>query len=144
MYEHLGKTLLCKAYYKKAKDGVHIVCYDKDNQYCDISHNSIETAFAYDRNGKETELFFEGDGIEKVLRELVEGNWFMGVCVGETVLPITEYLYADINYHYNGEQYYAIGKQIQETCECYIVYYANNRKRYVPKDCCEFVKGGAE
>lgn len=141
MYEHLGKTLLCKAYYKKASDGVYIVCYDKDNQYCDISHKEIETAFAYDLHGKETELFFEGDGVEKKLRELTEKH-FVGVCVGETLLPITEYLYADTDYHYNGEAYYTIGKQIQETCECYIVYYANNRKRYVPKDCCEFLKGG--
>ena len=143
MYEHLGKILLCKAYYKKVKDGVHIVCYDKDGLVC-TGYNSIEAAFAYDRNGKETELEFVGDGIEKVLHELVEGNWFTGVCVGETVLPITEYLYADVDYHWNGEQYYAIRKQIQETCECYIVYFANNRKRYVPKDCCEFLKGGAE
>lgn len=143
MYEHLGKTLLCKAYYKKAKDGIHIMCYDKDGQFCS-DFNKIEKAYAYDRHGEETELFFEGDGVEKKLRELIEGNWFAGVCVGETVLPITEYLYTDVNYHYNGEEYYTIGKEIRETCECYIVYYANNRKRYVPKDCCEFLKGGDE
>ena len=142
MYEHLGKTALCKAYYKKVNDGVHITCYDKDGLFC-TDFNKIEKACAYDRHGKETELFFEGDGVEKKLRELTEKR-FVGVCVGEIVLPITEYLYADTDYHYNGEEYYTIGKSIRDACECYIVYYANNRRRYVPKDCCEFLKGGAE
>ena len=141
MYEYLGKTLLCKAYYKKAKDGVHIICYDKDGRSCWESHNPIEKAYAYNRHGEETELFFEGDGVEKKLYELT-GKHFVGVCIGEIVLPIIELLYADTNYHYNGEEYKVICKQIQKTCECFVVYYANNRKRYVPKLFCEFMKGG--
>lgn len=140
MYEHLGKKALCKGYYKKVNDGVHITCYDKDGQVC-TDLNKIEKACGYTKTGEEKELYFEGDGIEKVLRELKE-DWFTGVCVGETLIPITEYLYTDTNYHYNGEEYYVIGKSIREACECYIFYYANNRKRYVPKDYCEFWKGG--
>ncbi len=143
MYEHLGKKVLCKAYYKKASDGVHIICYDKDGMSCLESHKPIETACAYNRHGEETELNVEGDGLEKVLRELTD-MWFVGICVGETILPITEYLYADTNIHWNGSENKVICKAVQETCDCYIVYYANNRKRYVPKDCCEFWKEGAE
>ena len=142
MYEHLGKKVLCKGYYKKVNDGVHIVCYDKDGQFC-TDFNKIEKACGYTKTGKEKELYFEGDGIGKVLRELKE-DWFTGVVVGETFLPITEYLYTDTDYHYNGEEYYTIGKSIRKADECYIVYFANNRKRYVPKDCCEFWKGGVE
>lgn len=138
MYENLGKKILCKAYYKKARDGVHIICYDKDGASCLVSNKPIENACAYDRHGQEIELDFEGDGVEKVLRELTE-EWFTGVCVGETILPITEYLYSDTNIHWNGSESKVICKSIQETCDCYIVYYANNRKRYVPKDWCEFM-----
>ena len=142
MYEHLGKKVLCKAYYKKAHDGVHITCYDEDGLFCSTSQKPIATAFAYDRHGKEAELCFEGDGVEKILHELIEKH-FVGVCVGEKTIPITEYLYSDTNWDWIGREYKEIGKEIKDACECYVVYYANNRKRYVPKDYCEFMKGGA-
>ena len=140
MYEHLGKTALCKGYYKKVNDGVHITCYDKDGRFC-TDYNKIEKACGYTTTGEEKELFFEGDGIEKVLREFAEKK-FVGVCVGEVILPITEYLYTDTDFYWNGEEYKVIGKAIQQSCECYIIYYANNLKHYVPKEYCEFLKGG--
>ena len=129
MYEHLGKTALCTAFYKKIKDGICI----------EWSGEEGDPAFVI-RNGTKGEtLYFEGDGVIKTLYNLVNKK-FIGVCVGEIVLPITELLFADINdYPY----YPYIGKEIKQSCECYIIYYANNMKHYVPKDCCEFLKGGA-
>lgn len=137
MYKHLGHKVLCTAYYKKIHDGVHIICYDKDGMFC-TDMNEVEKACGYTRNGTEKELFFEGDGIGKELYELKRKD-FCGVCVGEIVLPITEFLYSDTDYHYDGSEYKAIGKSVRNTCECYIIYYANNRKRYVPKEFCTFI-----
>ena len=140
MFEHLGQKVSCSAYYKKIHDGVHIRCYDKDGRFCN-EVDKAEKACAYNSKGEEKELSFEGDGVNKVLYELANKE-FNGVIVGETRLLVVEYLYTDIGYHYNGEEFRYISKQMQESCECYVVYYANNRKRYVPKDCCVFLKGG--
>lgn len=137
MYKYLGFKAKCSAYYKKAHDGVHITLYDKDGMFCNEFYKA-EKACACTRTGEEKELFFEGDGIVKELYELQYKD-FKGVCVGEKVLPITEFLYTDIGYHYNGEDYQFVGKSIKDTCECYIVYYANNKKRYVPKSFCTFI-----
>lgn len=139
MYEHLGKMAICKAFYKKVKDGVHIECWDKDGVPFERSNKPLETAFAWNKDGMVKELYFEGDGIEKTLHTLVNKN-FSGVCVGEVKLPITELLYADFTYDHNCEEIRFIAKDIKQNCDCYIIYYANNRKRYVPKDCCVFVE----
>ena len=53
-------------------------------------------------------------------------------------------LYADFTYDWQGEEQRFIAKEIKQSCECYVIYYANNRKRYVLKDCCEFEKEGVE
>ncbi len=140
MYEYLGRKALCSAYYKKIYDGVHIRFYDKDGQFCN-EVNKAEKACAYTSKGEEKELFFEGDGVGKELYELANKE-FTGVCVGEIQLPITEFLYTDTNYHYDGSEYNVVCKSVRNTCDCYIIFYANNRKRYVPKDCCVFLKGG--
>ena len=138
MYEHLGKMALCTGFYKKIKDGVHIECWDRNGVPAERSSLGIEKAYAWDKSGQTEELLFEGSGIEKTLYTLVNKK-FSGVCVGEVKLPITELLYADFFYDHNCEEQRFIGKEIKQSCECYVVYFANNRKRYVPKDCCEFV-----
>ena len=138
MYEHLGKTALCTAFYKKTKDGVHIECWDKDGIPSEKSYGKIEKAFAWNKEGMVEELFFEGSGIEKTLYTLVSKK-FAGVCVGEVKLPIIELLYADFTYNWQDEEERFIAKDIKQSCECYIIYYANNKKHYVPKDCCEFL-----
>lgn len=138
MYEHLGKMAICKAFYKKIKDGVHIECWDRDRTPSEKSYRGIEYAEAWNKDGFVKELHFEGDGIEKTLHTLVNKT-FSGVCVGEVKLPITELLYADFTYNWQGEEQRFIAKETKESCECYIIYYSNNRKHYVPKDCCVFV-----
>lgn len=132
MYEHLGKTALCTAFYKKTKDGICIEWSGEEGDPAFVLRNGIKGEM----------LHFEGDGVIKTLYNLVNKK-FIGVCVGEIVLPITELLFADINDAPYYENSY-IGKEIKQSCECYIIYYANNMKHYVPKDCCEFLKGGAE
>jgi hypothetical protein len=127
MYEHLGKKTVCTAFYTKAKDGICIDWSGEDGDPAFVSRNGIKGEM----------LHFEGDGVIKTLYNLVNKE-FSGVCVGEIVLPITELLYTDIDYNPYWEKSF-VGKQIEQTCECYIVYYANNLKHYVPKECCVFV-----
>ena len=130
MFEHLGRMAVCNAYYKKIKDGVHIECWDKDGIPFERSNKALEKAYAWNKDGMVKELLFEGDGIEKTLRTLVNKT-FSGVCVGEVKLPITELLYADFTYDHNCVEQRFIAKEIKQSCECYVIYYANNRKRYV-------------
>lgn len=137
MYKYLGFKAKCSAYYKKAHDGVYITLYDKDGMFCNEIYKA-EKACACTRTGEEKELFFEGDGIGKELYKLKYKD-FIGVCVGEIELPITSYLYTDTDIDWTGREYRVVSKSIRETCECYIIYFANNRKRYVPKSFCTFI-----
>ena len=132
MYEHLGKTALCTSFYTKAKDGICIEWSGEEGDPAFVLRNGIKGEM----------LHFEGDGVIKTLYRKVNKK-FAGVCVGEIILPITELLFTDT--HDDSYRCYDfVGKEIKQTCECYIIYYANNQKHYVPKDCCEFLKGGDE
>ena len=136
----LGKKVRCDGYYKKAKDGVFIACFDKKGYITDGKNkNEIEKAVAVDSLGWEQELNFEGDGIDKTLYRLVKKE-FDGICVGKVTLPITEYLYTDTGYNNIGYEFKFISKQITKTETCYVIYYANNRKRYVPYYLCRFIE----
>ena len=136
----LGKKVRCDSYYKKVRDGIFIACFDKNGYMIDgKNRNEIEKAVAVDSYGWEQELRFEGDGIDKTLYRLVEKE-FEGVCVGKITLPVTEYLYADSGFNFSGDDFKYICKQITKTEDCYVVYYANNRKRYVPCYCCKFIE----
>ena len=132
MYEYLGEKALCTAFYKKTKDGICIEWSGEDGDPAFVSRNGIKGEM----------LHFEGDGVIKTLYKLVNKK-FIGVCVGEIVLPITELLFTDISDSYYSQKTF-VGKEIKQSCECYIIYYANNMKHYVPKDCCEFLKGGVQ
>lgn len=135
----LGKQVKCSAYYKKVKDGVFIVCFDKNGYITDgANKRKIEEAVAVDTYGYEQALRFEGDGIDKTLYRLTDKT-FTGVCVGKVIIPITEYLYCDTSYNIAGNEFKFVGKQVTKTCECYVIYYANNRKRYVPVEHCTFI-----
>ena len=117
---------ICNAFYKKIKDGICIEWSGEDGDPAFVSRNGIKSKM----------LHFEGDGVIKTLYELVSKK-FNGVCVGEITLPITELLFTDT--HDDSYRYYSfVGKEIKRSCECYIIYYANNMKHYVPKDCCVF------
>lgn len=137
-FKHLGKKVECTSYYRKVRDGIFIMCLDKNGMRYG-ANNQIENAVAVDSDGNGTDLEFCGDGIEKTLYNLVNKN-FTGVCVGEKRIIVKEYLYSDFDYDWLGNEVKFIGKQIIDFCDCYIIYYANNRKRYVPKECCNFVE----
>lgn len=139
-FKELGKKVRCDGYYKKAKDGVFIACFDKHGYITDGKNkNEIDKAVSVDSDGWEQDLRFEGDGIDKTLYMLVRRQ-FEGICVGKITLPVTEYLYSDTTYNNIGYEFKFIGKQVTKTETCYVIYYANNRKRYVPCYYCKFIE----
>ena len=139
-FKELGKKVRCDGYYKKAKDGVFIACFDKHGHITDGKNkNEIDKAVSVDSDGWEQDLRFEGDGIDKTLYMLVRRQ-FEGICVGKVTLPVTEYLYSDTTYNNIGYEFKFIGKQVTKTETCYVIYYANNRKRYVPCYYCKFIE----
>lgn len=135
MFDKLGKKVCCSGYYKRIKDGLYIECYDKDNYLCADTGKSINKAVVIINGKIIKELDFDGSGEIKTLYKYTTKR-FIGICVGEIKLCIKELLFANIGYHYNGEEYLYIGKTPTEIVDCYIVYYVNNRKRYVPKTKC--------
>ena len=121
MYEHLGKKAVCTAFYAKTKDGICIEWSGKEGDPAFVSRNGIKGEM----------LHFEGDGVIKTLYNIVKKD-FVGVCVGEVVLPITELIFTDI-YDDTYREYPFVGKEIKQSCECYIIYYANNMKHTFTK-----------
>lgn len=114
----------CTGYYKKAHDGVW-VHLDKDNftAYAMNSHNDEAT---------EADV----DCVEKSYYEHIKSN-FRGVIVGFKDLIVKGYL--DVNYQDAvdigigsiPEKFY-VEKRAKEVVRCAVVYYANNRKHFVP------------
>ena len=139
MYQNLGKKVICSAFYKEARDRVYIDCYDKNNCSCNITGAPISKAVAMRGSTVIKELNFEGDGVFKHLYTLVNKE-FKGVCVGEVLLPVIKYLYSDTDCLPIGGEVNVIHTAVSKQCECYVVYFTNNRKHYVPKDCCTFVE----
>lgn len=56
---------------------------------------------------------------------------FSGIVAGIKNIVINGYLIAESNYHYNGDEYITIQKEPKTVKTVAIVYYANNKKRYV-------------
>lgn len=122
----------CKGFYKKVHDGKALYL-DKENlkAYAQIS-------FEGDPGGEEV------DYIEKTYFEHVDGE-FSGVIVGFKDLVVKSHLEAiyqdpvDVGIGTIPERFY-VSKTPIEVVKCAIVYYANNKKHYVPLD--EITKEG--
>lgn len=116
----------CKGYYKKVRDGIWI-------------HLDKDELKAYQMNSA-----LCGEAIEKEDIECAEKTYFEhrncnfgGVIVGFVDLVVKGYL--DVNYEDSidvgigviPEKFY-VTKRPKEVVKCAIVYYANNKKHFVP------------
>ena len=124
--ELLFKCVECSAYLKKVNDGVHIsLTYGEPNE--------DKSGTFHHADGSETKCQFEGDGVDKTYYTRKDAK-FRGLVVGIKGIVAKGLLFTDTGYHYNGEDYGYVGKQAVETVRCAIVYYSDNKKRYVPLD----------
>ena len=124
MADILFKKVKCNAYLKKVHDG----------KFIDISQEDFEATYVDYGNLGKLYTVSECDGSLDFLKtyyELIEKE-FTGFVVGVKEVTATAYLVADIGYQYNGKEYIYVQKEPKDIYKCAIVYYGNNRKRYVP------------
>ncbi len=142
MKEYFGKRVKCSGYTKASNDSIRIQCY-KDAK-CTIEAAEPDKAMGfkaigYDVNGNAINEVMDDDGcVEKTLRQIVKSD-FTGIVVGHTDVALKMLLcigHDDNPYH---ECNY-IFTETKESCECYKVYYATNKSRYVPVELCEEIE----
>lgn len=119
----------CKGLYKKVYDGL-FVYLDKENLKADLVNTNLAGA---DNDGTvEKDI----DCAEKRYYEHKDSN-FSGIIVGFTDLVVVGFLdviyqdACDVGVGIIPEAFY-VSKRPKEVVKCAIVYYANNKKHYVP------------
>lgn len=132
----------CRAYMKKANDGVCIVMYNPDGTVCTEKcmrsyHGRAVAVGPVDENFQNVEIAdlseFCGQCVEKVYRERVEDS-FTGFIVGYTTLKCKGMIGTDWNDSPYGDFGYCF-KNTTWQPEVAVVYFKNNCKRYVlPED----------
>ena len=124
MKDILFKKVKCNAYLKKVYDGKFIDVSQDDFKAIYTDYSNLDKLY--------TESTCEGDlDFLKTYYEFKEKE-FTGLVVGIKDVTATAYLVADTGYQYNGKEYIDVGKEAKDIYKCAIVYYGNNRKRYVP------------
>lgn len=117
----------CKGFYSKVYDGTYIFL-DKENlKAAHMNSNATETNCIVEE---------EVDRVEKTYYKYVSKN-FSGLIVGFKDLIVKGYL--DVIYHdavdvgigVLPEQFF-VDKTAKDIVKCAVVYYANNKKHYVP------------
>lgn len=120
----LFKKVKCSSFLKKVWDGKFIQVYKGE----------LDSASYCDSNDPENEIESDCCGEYDFLKTYYEKKQrnFTGFVVGIKDIVVTGYLVADTDScPYNGE-HLKIYKHPKEIIKCAIVYYGNNRKRYVP------------
>lgn len=120
----LFKKVKCSSYLKRVWDGKFIQVYKGE----------LDEAAYCDSNNPDGEIISECCGELEFLKTYykeVQKN-FTGFIVGIKDIVVTGYLVADTDYDHRGCGYLSIYKRPKQIEKCAIVYYANNRKRYVP------------
>lgn len=128
---NLFDKVKCKGFYKRIYDGIYM--------YLDqttLTAYGINTNLA---NGDNDGTFASDvDSIEKTYYEHKDAN-FTGVIVGYKDIVVTGYLdaeyqdFIDVGVGIIPPKYY-VDKRPKDIVKCAIVYYANNKKHYVPLD----------
>ena len=112
----------CKGFYKKMKAGRFMFLDEETMTANEMDFSVTDTGIVK----KDIE------SMEKTYYKHVNKN-FKGVVVGFTDLVITGYLDAVYEYNdYNGNEKLYASKRAKDIVKCAIVYYANNKKHYVP------------
>lgn len=121
------KTVDCRAYMKKIRDGRFISGNDKDG------YSYVEADG--EGNYKERDIPDEDWGCKEFLKTLYQRTekQFRGVVVGMKMLTITEYLVIDTDYvpPFSEERTF-ITKHPEDVAKCLLVYFGVNKSRYVP------------
>lgn len=126
MEANLFDVCQCKGFYKKAHDGIYIEL-DREKLTADAYTSASDVAIESDC-----------DRIEKTYYEYVKANC-RGVIVGFVDVVVKGFLDVIYNDAYDTgigmtqEEFY-VTKTPKEIVRCAIVYYANNKKHYVPLD----------
>lgn len=126
----------CKGFYKKVSDGIW-VHLDKTT----LTAYSMNTNLVSEDNDGTMEA--DIDRVEKTYYEYVKGNC-RGVVVGFVDLVVKGYLdviyqdACDVGVGVIPEKFY-VCKTPKDVVKCAIVYYANNKKHFVPLEDCEVV-----
>ena len=124
----------CKAYLKKANDGVHIEFFDHNGMFYSnkIVRDTEGAAIAY-KNGKQFKDLsdFCGESVTKIYRERIEEE-FTGIVVGYTKINMEGIIGTDWEYDSYCGEYGHCFKKITKRPKVAVVYYQNNCKRYVP------------
>lgn len=122
----------CSGYLQKINDGRFIIHNNVDGSvYADLN-SQPDNSFKLDENNScwMKEIGESCGDLEfiKTYYKFKE-NHFVGMCVGYKEVEVSAYLYVD--WDSSTEQEY-VGKQTKDLVRCAVVYFANNRKRYVP------------
>jgi hypothetical protein len=122
----LFQKVKCNGYLKKVHDGRFIDMNKNEGGTFDCTY--IDT----NKPDLDIECQYCGDlDFLKTYYERKEKR-FVGVVVGFKDLVIDGFLTVETCYNWLDNEYTKIGKKPKTVETCAIVYYANNRKRYVP------------
>lgn len=126
MKPKLFQKVNCKGYLKKVYDGRFIETFKNEGETLDCTY--------VDTNNPDLDIECQYCGDLDFLKTYYKHKErkFTGVVVGFKDIVIDGYLTVDTSCNWNGCEYTKLGKQVNKTSLCAIVYYANNRKRYVP------------
>ena len=124
MEDILFKKVKCNAYLKRVYDG----------KFIDVSQDDFKATYVDYGNPDKVYTESECAGALDFLKTYYEfkEKEFTGLVVGIKDVTATAYLVADTGYHYNGKEHIDVLKEPKDIYKCAIVYYGNNRKRYVP------------
>lgn len=131
MENKLFSKVSCSSYLKKVSDGNFIEVKEGDAFY------------NFGNSGRIIKSECCGDlDFIKTYYELKTKD-FEGFVVGFKSVTVAGFLVASTDYHYDGIEYVTIDKEPSETVNIAIVYYGNNRKRFVPVDDIEYIEDEA-
>lgn len=138
----LFSRVKCRAYLREKKDGIYIDVRDKDGNviYPHIVTEPLSAyAVRYDPQlGKLEKIAdlsnWDGESVKKIYRERTEAV-FTGVVVGYKRIDRSGYIGTDWETPPFGREYGHLFKEINDRPEVAVVYYRNNKKRFVlPED----------
>ena len=118
--EWLFEKVNCNGYLGQVRDGRYI--------------EKIDGECSYMIDGEDTGLECEHCGALEFLKTYykLKPMIFKGIVVGIKDIVLTGYLVVDTDYDGTDREIVRISKYNKDTCKCAIVYFGNNRKRYVP------------
>lgn len=133
----LFSMVKCCAYLKPVRDGVNIMFLSPEEIRNLFGSKEMEKypygkAIAHTAEGEKDLSSFEGDSVEKTYRVRMEKQ-FKGYVVGYTTVKVKGIIGTD-SYSNDYEEGVYFFKNTTERVEAAIVFYGNNRKRYVLLD----------